>query len=425
MGAGVFGMTAACALRRRFLASSTVEPSRRPSHCYPSVVVLEAATEAVSPLAASVDLNRIVRADYASDSLYTDMALAAIEGWHDFNARLGSVYHECGVLLLTDGPLESAHYEHSSFEDMRRRGVAVQRLRASDGSLSARFPLHAASGQYTDGYFNPRGGFVDNGQAMQLLGEEAAALGVDVRRGVQCLSLFDVGSDKAATAGVLTSAGVLHAELIVMCCGAWTPLLRGLEYTSALLTPSAQPVVYLSAPPSLSSALSAASFPVCAASLSSSGFYLFPLSARPLLAPSVGCGGCVVKVAHHGTGVAGRVPSEPRDCPSAVSARVVGHIKAALPVLEPCEAACDRLCFYCDSADGDWLLDFHRDYRNVFVAAGDSGHAFKFAPVLGAVVVGVLTGDGAFEQHKRRFAWREAKRVTLDSCRSMTHIPTE
>ena len=47
----------------------------------------------------------------------------------------------------------------------------------------------------------------------------------------------------------------------------------------------------------------------------------------------------------------------------------------------------------------------------------------KFSPILGDVVVGVLTGDKQYNQHQQRFAWREAKQdVTLDSCRSFADI---
>ena len=353
VGSGVFGLSTAIALRRRFISHERCVGSSRPSHCYSDVLVLEASTEAVSPLAASNDLNRIVRADYGADELYTELALAAIDGWHRFNARhCETVYSECGVLLLTEQALEAERYEHGSYEAMRRRGVAVERLRAADGSLGARFPLHAQSGRYTDGYFNPRGGFVDNGRATQLLSQEALQLGVSFRRGVHCLELLSTQPNedgKVALEGVRTSAGELHADLVVLCCGAWTPSL--VSYTSALLRPSAQPVVYLSPPAALSTVLSAASFPVCAASLAASGVYFFPLSARPLLDSSTDCGGCVVKVAHHGPGLTGRMdPSGNRQCPPAVSKRLVSHIQSAMPVLASCAVVAEKVCFYWSAA---------------------------------------------------------------------------
>jgi sarcosine oxidase/L-pipecolate oxidase len=36
------------------------------------------------------------------------------------------------------------------------------------------------------------------------------------------------------------------------------------------------------------------------------------------------------------------------------------------------------------------LLDYHPSYPSLFVAAGDSGHAFKFLPTLGGLIVAAL-----------------------------------
>lgn len=36
-----------------------------------------------------------------------------------------------------------------------------------------------------------------------------------------------------------------------------------------------------------------------------------------------------------------------------------------------------RMCWYADSKDCDWLIDWHNQYKSLFLATGDSGHAFK------------------------------------------------
>jgi sarcosine oxidase/L-pipecolate oxidase len=48
------------------------------------------------------------------------------------------------------------------------------------------------------------------------------------------------------------------------------------------------------------------------------------------------------------------------------------------------------MCWYCDTVTGDWLVDYHPDYANLFVATGCSGHAFKFAPNLGREVLALI-----------------------------------
>ena len=36
-----------------------------------------------------------------------------------------------------------------------------------------------------------------------------------------------------------------------------------------------------------------------------------------------------------------------------------------------------------DRPDGNFLIDYHPSYDGLFIATGDSGHAFKFFPVIG------------------------------------------
>ena len=45
------------------------------------------------------------------------------------------------------------------------------------------------------------------------------------------------------------------------------------------------------------------------------------------------------------------------------------------------------------SPDENFIVDFHPEYRNVVIAAGFSGHGFKFASVIGEVL-GDLAVDG-------------------------------
>jgi sarcosine oxidase len=41
------------------------------------------------------------------------------------------------------------------------------------------------------------------------------------------------------------------------------------------------------------------------------------------------------------------------------------------------------ICLYCNTVDGHFVLDRHPAHENVLVAAGFTGHGFKFAPVVG------------------------------------------
>ncbi|HJT45762.1 MAG TPA: hypothetical protein VJ721_05760, partial [Chthoniobacterales bacterium] len=59
---------------------------------------------------------------------------------------------------------------------------------------------------------------------------------------------------------------------------------------------------------------------------------------------------------------------------------------------------------YCDTHDGDFWIAPDPDRPGLIIAAGDSGHGFKFAPVLGAIIA-----DAVEERENRwleKFRWR-------------------
>ena len=45
-----------------------------------------------------------------------------------------------------------------------------------------------------------------------------------------------------------------------------------------------------------------------------------------------------------------------------------------------------RICTYENSEDGHFRLGIHPKHKNVIVAAGFSGHGFKFQPVMGEIL---------------------------------------
>ena len=50
-------------------------------------------------------------------------------------------------------------------------------------------------------------------------------------------------------------------------------------------------------------------------------------------------------------------------------------------------------CLYTNSADYHFILDRHPEYDHVVLAAGFSGHGFKFGPVLGEILAALLFNE--------------------------------
>jgi glycine/D-amino acid oxidase-like deaminating enzyme len=74
-----------------------------------------------------------------------------------------------------------------------------------------------------------------------------------------------------------------------------------------------------------------------------------------------------------------------------------------------------RLCLYCDSWDGDFWIDRDPDREGLVVAAGGSGHGFKFAPMLGEIIADVVEGRG--NPWASRFGWRSPGSHTTEAAR--------
>jgi glycine/D-amino acid oxidase-like deaminating enzyme len=72
------------------------------------------------------------------------------------------------------------------------------------------------------------------------------------------------------------------------------------------------------------------------------------------------------------------------------------------PSLAGAPIAASRLCVYGDSRDGHFWITRHPERPNLTIACGGSGHAFKFAPVLGGLIADAMLGAPV----SSRFRWR-------------------
>ena len=378
VGAGAFGVAAALELARRGHAVSVFDPGPLPN-----------------PRGASADISKFVRMDYGADDLYTDLGFEALERWDDWNERFGErLYVESGLVVMGREAMRPGTFEYESFVRLERRGVAVRRLGSDD--LAARFPAWA-SARYPDGYFNPRAGWAASGRAVSRMVDAARAAGVAIHEGARLAGLLERGS---RVAGVRTSDGAAHeADNVLIAAGAWTPSL--LPHLGDRLWVSAQPIFYFRVddpgpfqPPR---------FACWTADISHTGWYGFP---------ALDDG--TVKVANHGPGL--RVdPDGPRDVDAEAVERCRAFLAESFPSLAGAPLLEARLCLYCDSWDGNFYVDHDPDRPGLVVAAGDSGHGFKFAPVLGEIVADAV--ERRPNRYGERFAWRERGDLSAEDAR--------
>jgi glycine/D-amino acid oxidase-like deaminating enzyme len=67
------------------------------------------------------------------------------------------------------------------------------------------------------------------------------------------------------------------------------------------------------------------------------------------------------------------------------------------PALKDAPVVETRVCQYENTSNGDFLIDRHPDFDNVWLVGGGSGHGFKHGPALGEYVARLVTQGGATE----------------------------
>jgi glycine/D-amino acid oxidase-like deaminating enzyme len=61
-----------------------------------------------------------------------------------------------------------------------------------------------------------------------------------------------------------------------------------------------------------------------------------------------------------------------------------------IPALEDAEVRQSLVCYYNNTPDDDFLIDWHPSIENLLLATGFSGHGFKFGPVIGRISAELL-----------------------------------
>lgn len=375
-GGGIFGVCAAIECRRRGHEVELVEPGPIPH-----------------PDASSTDINKIVRAEYGPDEFSLELMCAALKGWDLWNKSwiaegLGQLYQEVGILFTSSAPMQPGGFEFESYQRLPARGFQPERLNSS--ALAERFPAWSPE-SHADGFFHARAGYAESGRIVAALADQAARAGVVMRLGVTAEEILEEGG---VVQGLRLSDGrKLSADVVVVACGAWTASLVP-ELEGALVS-TGHPVFHLA--PERPEDFIAEYFPVFAADIALTGFYGFPLSREGL-----------VKVARHAPGRA-IDPGAPREVQARDHQLLRSFLRQRIPGLADAPVEHTRLCLYSDSQDGDFWLCRHPKRRGLVIAAGGSGHGFKFAPLLGPLIADLV--DERPNPWLKRFRWRPELRV--------------
>jgi sarcosine oxidase len=349
VGAGLLGLATARTLARRGWA----------------VTVFEAADSVGHARSGSKGDARIFRLGYPEE-LYVEMAIRAEALWRDLEAQTGrTLLRATGQVSFGDDDALSA-----IATALTAHGRATQLLTA-DG-VTRRFPGFATHGP---ALFEPDSGVLAADACLAALRD---ATGFELQTG-HPVTLLEQSSDSVL---VTTAGGQVHeADVVVNCAGPRTLALLGNGLPAPARTrPSVPQVAYYRA----AEPRAAARLPVF---IEWGPDMVYGL---PVLGTGAHAGS--YKVSHH-------TPGEPLDGfdpldatswgdEPALLARLSEAARRFLPALDPHPVATER-CVYDNSADQDFVID---RIGRVVVGCGTSGHAFKFGPLIGAVLADLAEG---------------------------------
>jgi glycine/D-amino acid oxidase-like deaminating enzyme len=370
IGGGIFGATAALELRDRNYEVALLDQGPLPY-----------------PLAASTDISKVVRMEYGADEEYMAMIERAREGWLEWNGIFEeALYHETGVVMLTAAPMSTGGFEYESFKMLQSRGHLPERLESA--GIGRRFPAWNST-HYVDGFFHAKGGYAESGRVVAALLQRAMALGVSVfeRQGV---SRFVEQGGKVI--GVETREGSrFMADATVVAAGTWTHWL--LPELRPVMRTVGQPVFHLR--PKKASMFTPPEFVVFTADVARTGWYGFPLHPRD----------GVVKIANHGAGRRLHPDDDERVVDEIDEQKLRTFLASSFPSLADVPIVSTRRCLYSDTLDEHLWIDRHPARPGLVVAAGGSGHGFKFGPILGGLIADAV--EQKSNEFGGKFRWRE------------------
>ncbi len=373
VGAGINGVTAAIELKNRGHSVALVDPGPLPH-----------------PLAASTDISKAVRAAYGADEEYTDLAEHSIKRWREWNREFGTqFYHEVGVMFVRRRELKPGDFEHESFKILESRGHKIERMYSA--RAWKRFPAWNPE-LYRDGVLELEAGYAESGRVVASLIGHAKSLGVELREGAQ-FSQLDQDDDRVKGI-VLEDGRRIASDAVVMAVGAWTPYL--LPFTKKFFRSSGQPVFHLK--PRQPELFAPERFPVFGADITTTGYYGFPINRDGL-----------VKIANHGRGQEMSPESPERAVTPEDEKNLREFLSSTFPPLADAPIVYSRICMYCDTHDGHFWIARDPERRGLVIAAGDCGHGFKFAPVLGEIIADAVEEKPNPILHK--FRWRPELRA--------------
>jgi sarcosine oxidase len=313
--------------------------------------------------------SRIIRMAYGPDEIYTRWSQDSLQQWKKLFAAAGqNLFVPTGVLWLggAGNPQLSA-----SRQVLQCCGVNFESL--DKPALAKRYPqidLH----RIDEGIFEPGSGVLLARRAVACVADDAVRAGVRMRiahamapAGNKQVAKLEIGPGESVSAGQF-----------VFACGAWLPKIFP-QFLGERIFPTRQEVFFFGVPPG-DQRFAAPALPT----------WLFQEDLVYGM-PDIESRG--LKFARDAHGEPADPDTQSRLPTAEAAAWARDYVVRRFPALRDAPIVESRVCQYENSSNGDFLIDRHPDFDNVWLAGGGSGHGFKHGPAFGAYLAAQIHGE--------------------------------
>ncbi len=318
-------------------------------------------------MGSSHGVTRIIRMAYFEHPSYVPLLRRSYELWRELQQTVGEqLLHITGSV---DAGVAGGRIVEGSRRSCEQHGLAHEVLTSAD--LARRFPgYRLPPGMMA--VLQPDGGFLLPERCIVAHVQAAQALGAEIHGREQVLEWRPDGDGVT----VRTDRGEYQADRLVVSAGSWAETL--LDCLAGLARPERQVLAWFQ--PRRPELFSTGRFPVFNIGVDEGHFYGFPAYRVP---------GFKLGLYHH---LHEATDADRLDRQSHL--RDEAPLRAFTERYFP-EAAGPtmalKVCMFTNSPDEHFIMDVHPDYPQVSIAAGFSGHGFKFCSVVGEIMADLAT----------------------------------
>ncbi|MBL8189634.1 MAG: FAD-dependent oxidoreductase [Acidobacteria bacterium] len=369
IGAGVFGSWTAHWLQRAGLGVALID-----------------AYGAANSRSSSGGESRIIRMGYGAEEIYTRWSFRSLGLWRQLFDETGKpeLFQPTGVLWMAR---ENDPYTIATLQTLRTVGVRFEELRRDE--LERRYP-QIQFGEVNWAIYEPDSGALLARRAVQTVVADFSRKGGDA---FVASVLPPNGFDSLRSLTTTTGEEIL-ADRFVFACGTWLPKLFP-DLLHGKIHPTRQEVFFFGAPAG-DSRFASPQMPTW-----------IDFGAEFYGLPDLEQRGFKVALDRHG------VEIDPDDAERTITPALLHEVRQFLaerfPAMKNAPLIESRVCQYENTSNGDFLIDRHPDFDNVWLVGGGSGHGFKHGPALGEYAAARIVEDGKTEA-RFSLATKEAAR---------------